>query len=175
MSAEDKEIRAVSARGDVTEEYSFDALAKGLASGTISRRKALRLVGSAILGAGVLTVIPTRHAEAITPRCSFGVGCDNRCTNTGGRDCRCVRITERTSSGRRKRRCVRPCCSARGCNSSSDCRSTEVCMHTACCGGIRGVCVTLCTEPRPNYCDTTTAQSDTTTTQQAQVWDDQAP
>jgi len=174
MSAEDKEVGAVSARGDATEEYSFDALAKGLASGTISRRKALKLVGSAILGAGVLGLFP-KPAEAITPRCSFGVGCDRRCTNTGGRDCRCVRITERTSSGRRRRRCVRPCCSNQGCSRSSDCGSGEVCMYTACCGGIHGVCVTLCTEPRPDYCDRATAQSDTTTTQQAQVWDDQAP
>jgi hypothetical protein len=38
-------------------DYSFDELAKGLASGTISRRKALRLMGSALLG-GVLASIP---------------------------------------------------------------------------------------------------------------------
>lgn len=36
---------------DVTEEYSFDELSKGLADGTISRWQALRLMGGVFLGA----------------------------------------------------------------------------------------------------------------------------
>jgi hypothetical protein len=44
-------------RGGRTEEYSFDELAKGLASGTVSRGRALKLMGGALLG-GVLAAIP---------------------------------------------------------------------------------------------------------------------
>ena len=38
-------------------ERSFDELASGLASGTLSRDKALRLMGAAVVG-GVLASIP---------------------------------------------------------------------------------------------------------------------
>ena len=140
---------------EMTEEYSFDELARGLASGTISRRKALKLVGSAILGAGVLAAIPARPAEAA--ECGSTAGCTRRCRDT--RRCRCVR----TVTG--NVRCVRPCCSRRTCNQNSDCRSTELCMTTNCCGGTgsdEGICVTTCQAPRPNYCDRTAAQSGTT-------------
>jgi hypothetical protein len=40
-----------------TENHSFDELAKGLASGNLSRRQALKLVGGALLG-GLLVSIP---------------------------------------------------------------------------------------------------------------------
>jgi hypothetical protein len=39
---------------DITEEYSFDELAKGMASGAISRGRALKLVGASFLGFGTL-------------------------------------------------------------------------------------------------------------------------
>jgi hypothetical protein len=42
---------------DHTGEHSFDELARGLASGTISRRNALRLMGAALVG-GALASIP---------------------------------------------------------------------------------------------------------------------
>lgn len=162
-------------RADVAEKHSFDELAKGLADGTISRRRALKLVGSAILGAGLLGSF-TGTAGALSPKCSNGVGCSIQCTHTGGRDCRCVRIAELTSTGTHKKRCVRPCCSNRGCNASSDCRSTEVCMYSTCCNDVKGVCVTLCTEPKPNYCSNTMTASGTTTQPASgqQVWDNSA-
>jgi len=43
--------------GEQTRERSFDELAKGLASGTLSRGKALRLMGAALLG-GALASLP---------------------------------------------------------------------------------------------------------------------
>ena len=158
-----------------TQKHSFDELAKGLADGTISRRRALKLIGTAVLGAGFLGSF-AGQAGAITPRCSNGVGCNNQCTHTGGRDCRCVRIAETTSTGTHRKKCVRPCCSNRGCNASSDCRSTEVCMFSTCCNDVRGVCVTLCTEPRPNYCSNTATASGTTTQLASgqEVWDNNA-
>jgi hypothetical protein len=36
----------------------FDEVAKGLASGTISRRRALKLTGMALLGGGLLAMFP---------------------------------------------------------------------------------------------------------------------
>ncbi len=44
-------------------EHSFDDLARGLASGTVSRRHALKLVGGALLG-GVLGAVPGVSAWA---------------------------------------------------------------------------------------------------------------
>jgi hypothetical protein len=42
---------------DHTGEHSFDELARGLVTGSVSRRKALRLMGAALLG-GALASIP---------------------------------------------------------------------------------------------------------------------
>ena len=49
-----------------TRGRSFDELASGLASGTLSRGKALRLMGAALVG-GVLASIP--RAAVAAPRC----------------------------------------------------------------------------------------------------------
>ena len=143
-------------RDGMTEEYSFDAVARGLASGTLSRRRALKLLGAAFLGGALSLVLLPDEAEARRrrrrrgPRCpSSGTGCDERCTNTT-KDCACIRTTEGA------RVCVHPCCSDRRCNSSfgSRCRTGEVCMRTNCCneGDQEGVCVKVCRGDRPEYC-----------------------
>jgi hypothetical protein len=54
-------------------ERSFDELAKGLASGEVSRRKALRLMGAALLG-GTLASVPGAAWAARTPPSGKG-GC----------------------------------------------------------------------------------------------------
>jgi hypothetical protein len=51
-------------------ESAFDALARGLASGTISRGKALRLMGAALVG-GALASIPG-VALGVVPPCPSG-------------------------------------------------------------------------------------------------------
>jgi hypothetical protein len=56
MAAEDLP-RQVHNQEDITEERSFDELARALANGSVSRRQALRLMGGALLG-GVLACIP---------------------------------------------------------------------------------------------------------------------
>jgi hypothetical protein len=56
MAAEDLPGKAPG-QEDITEEHSFDALAKGLASHSLSRRAALKWVGRAVLG-GLLAFIP---------------------------------------------------------------------------------------------------------------------
>jgi hypothetical protein len=62
-------------------DHSVDELAKGLATGTLSRRKALRLVGAALVG-GVLASIPgvawaqpQRPGGACRPQCPEGYTC----------------------------------------------------------------------------------------------------
>jgi hypothetical protein len=160
MPAKDEEVGVVSSReDDVAEEFSFDSLPKGLANGTMSRRRTLKLVGAAILGGGVLTLLPGTAMGASGANCpSSGAGCDTACKGdlARRRGCICIRTAEQT------RTCVRPCCSDRGCSSSNDCRSGEVCMRPECCGPVRGVCVPKCTADRPNYCDSSAAQSTTT-------------
>jgi hypothetical protein len=49
---------------DTTEEHSFDELARGLASGALSRRKVLKLVGIALLGGVGLSALFPSEAEA---------------------------------------------------------------------------------------------------------------
>jgi hypothetical protein len=56
-------------RESETGEYSFDELAKGVAEDTISRGKALKSVGAAILGGGLsILALPSRDAEAARRR-----------------------------------------------------------------------------------------------------------
>jgi hypothetical protein len=47
MPAEDQNREARANREDTARERSFDALAKGLAHGSVSRRQALKLLGNA--------------------------------------------------------------------------------------------------------------------------------
>jgi hypothetical protein len=123
----------------------FDELASGLASGTITRRRALKLAGAALLGVAGLGVA-AREAEA-APTCppDSRTGCVVACTNTTKR-CACIRTTEGN------RVCVNKCCSLRSCNSSSQCRRGEVCIRTGCCREGIQRCVTRCSEPIPRYC-----------------------
>lgn len=66
---------------DPTSATSFDEVAKGLASGTVSRGRALRLLGGAVLG-GLLTTIPgVAGAEKCKPlghKCATDVECCSR-------------------------------------------------------------------------------------------------
>ena len=51
-------------REDITEEYSFDTLAKGAADGTISRAKAIKLAAMALLGSALALFLPAEEAGA---------------------------------------------------------------------------------------------------------------
>jgi hypothetical protein len=124
----------------------FDELASGLSSGSISRRRALRLAGASLVSAvGLASFTSPAEAAATCPR--RGAGCETLCKNTR-KTCACIR----TVSGRR--RCVHPCCTDfRTCTSGSQCRRGEVCLKTPCCG-TEPVCVRLCSERRPRPCNT---------------------
>ena len=104
MMPEDSGNREVLTRKRTTGETSFDELAKGLASGTITRGQALKLAGAAILGTTLASLFP-RLAFAQS-------GCPEDLEPCGGG---CCDITEE-------------CCAGVVC-----CDATEECCAGVCC------------------------------------------
>ena len=94
---------------DHTGEHSIDELARGLASGSVSRRKALRLMGGVLVGTALASVpgiaLTERAAEA-ADACRRASACctcryidkttgeviDSTCSTEVGRTCRSARI-----------------------------------------------------------------------------------
>jgi hypothetical protein len=137
----------------------FDEIAKGLASGTISRRRALKLTGMALLGGGLLAMFPgVAGAQSIVPdgvevtahnnpgckgersishnSCAFN-SCGRRrdcfCATTAGGNKRCVSL--------RDERCPR----RNQCNTSRQCPGNQYCIQTGgCCPGRPNACVEPC-------------------------------
>jgi len=154
VATEDKEVRVLSTREDTTEELSFDVLAKGLASGTISRRRALKLVGAAILGGGVLTLLPGVAQGQVEVEAAQGCPEGQRAINNkrcptnscaaGQAGCRCAE----TVNG--NKRCVKfqksDCPNTDQCDSNDDCAGDEVCIKVGgCCGqSRRNLCAKAC-------------------------------
>jgi hypothetical protein len=132
-------------------DESLDEVAKGLAEGTISRGKAIKLSGAALLGSiGLLSLFPgvagaqgqCEDKPAINNRMCPGSTC-GRCPG-----CECAR----TVSGRK--RCVdlsvENCPATDECDSNRDCPGDEVCIRVAgCCGGSPN---NLCVRPCPSEC-----------------------
>ena len=119
----------------------FDELAKGMAKGTLSRGRALKLLGASVVGTLLLPFVPSVAMAA--PTCpSSGPGCRAFCRHTGGRTCVCVKLTNGNT------KCVIPVCGG-SCKRNSDCPSGWVCSTTAekraCCDRSRPVCVPKCT------------------------------
>jgi hypothetical protein len=136
-------------------EYSsFDELAKGVASGTISRSGALKMAGAAILAAVFGSSVTIDEAEAETDRVCRGKpaisnrrcpdseqsGCRERedqicqCALTVEGDKRCVDLTDED------------CPAADECDRSRDCPGSQLCIKVgACCeGSRRNLCVRPC-------------------------------
>jgi hypothetical protein len=138
----------------------FDEVAKGIASGTISRRRAIKLTGTALLGAGLLAMFPgVAGARRITPDDEVSVaghlnpGCEGeaainnrRCPSNfcGHPECFCAQ----TVGG--EKRCVNfenAVCPRRDeCDRNRDCARGEVCVKVGgCCGHRRrNDCRPLC-------------------------------
>jgi hypothetical protein len=138
-------------------ERSFDELASGLASGTLSRGKALRLLGAALVG-GALAFTP-KVAEALhkcdsTEDCRSGICCDGTCcgvlTGEGGPGCfpaskrcgkgRVLTFCENTVESGNRSVCLAACFLNEPCFTSADCDSGEVCAQLE--GG--NSCVSRC-------------------------------
>jgi hypothetical protein len=139
----------------------FDEVAMGLASGTISRRRALKLACTALLGGGLLAMFPgVAGAQSIVPddevsaasretrRCERGAAINNQICpgHKCGRRRGCFCAT--TVSG--ATRCVNlrnaQCPERDECDRNSDCPRGEVCLRVGgCCGHpARNDCRPLC-------------------------------
>jgi hypothetical protein len=126
----------------------FDQAAKGLAEGTISRGRALKLAGSALLGGGLLALSPgvagaQVSVEAVCegkPAISNKACPSSRCGDPSS-SCFCAK----TVSGAKK--CVNlenaQCPPQDQCDRNRDCATGEVCIQV---GGCE------CGHPRRNLC-----------------------
>jgi hypothetical protein len=155
VSSEDAEARKYSPQEQTVGISPLDEVAKGLAQGTISRGRALRLVGAGLVSTVLGSIVGSGIAEA-APRCpNSGPGCDAQCRDTGGGTCICVKLANGNT------RCVVPFCGGASCKRNSDCPSGWVCSRTAarCCDrSSRYICVPKCTTSSSAG---TAAQSDT--------------
>jgi hypothetical protein len=112
----DNYAREVPDRKGTTGNNSFDALAKGMASGNITRVQALKLLGVAILSAmPSLSFFPTRA--------SAQEGCDPDQVLCGS-----------------------DCCDPANCCSGTCCGPTEECCGATCCGPTEECCSGTCCE-----------------------------
>ena len=117
-------------------ELSLDELAKGLATGTISRGKAIRWMGGALVGAALASVPGVAWAN---DRCSEGqTRCGERCVTLQTNERHCGSCRNRCAS-------TQTCCggryvnlkrSERHCGScSNSCAEGEECVEGKCRGG----------------------------------------
>jgi hypothetical protein len=140
----------------------LDEVARGLAAGTISRGRAIKLGGAALLGSmGLFTLFEGRarahevtvqagsckHKPALSNKLcgthSCGV-CDScSCARAVGGRKRCVDITPLVAGG---------CPGSDQCERNSDCPGNEYCIQVgACCGGPRNFCLPRCPK-NPDNC-----------------------
>jgi hypothetical protein len=135
-------------RSPLVQEAPFDQLAKGVATGDLSRRRALRLAAGALLGAtGIASLAAPAAATHRRRGCRDKPAISNRrcppgtlCHDTVGGECHCARTTEGD------KRCVdfteKLCPRRDECDRSRDCRDDEVCVEVGAC----------CINPRRNVC-----------------------
>jgi hypothetical protein len=144
-----------------TRESSFDDLAKGMASGTLSRRKALRMLGAALVG-GTLASIPG-VALAANPCPSPRIKCRGQCCAEG--------VTTCQGTGKNKTCGPVPCqtgltlCSGQCVDTATDATNCGSC-GIACNQGqscVNGACVTNCTAGQTR-CGTTCVDLQTSVT-----------
>lgn len=130
-------------------ERSFDELARGLANGSVSRRQALRLVGSALVGAALASVPGVAWAA-----CPEGqTRCGDRCVNlkTNERHCGSCRNRCRSTQTCCGGRCVNLQRNEYHCGScfnrcAGEGEQEDECVAGVCQGGQPGECTpgTLC-------------------------------
>jgi Stigma-specific protein, Stig1 len=115
---------------------SFDELARALASGILSRGKALRLMGGLLVG-GTLGSIP--GVAWANDRCSEGqTRCGDRCVNLKTNERHCGSCRSRCASNQTccKGRCVNLQISERDCGRCSNrCAEGQECVRGLCQGG----------------------------------------
>ncbi|MGH3086147.1 MAG: hypothetical protein ACRDSJ_02365 [Rubrobacteraceae bacterium] len=130
------------------EKFSFDELSRGMAEGTISRGKAMKLAGGALLGAALLP-FASSEAQAKKKRkkvCKNPFNCEtgqfSNCQ--GDENCVCLK----TAKGAKKKNfCLdaltedlpATCEEIPSCSEQKDCPNGTICVVDTCCPG--GVCI----------------------------------
>jgi Stigma-specific protein, Stig1 len=130
----------------VREESFFDELARGLADGSVTRAKAIRLMGGALVGAALASVPGVAWAN---DRCSEGqTRCGDRCVNLQTNERHCGSCRNRCASTQTccGGRCVNLKRSERHCGSCSNrCAEGQECVEGVCSGG-EPICTPSCPE-----------------------------
>src|SRR5215217_2891530 len=120
-----------------TTNRSFDELARALANGSLSRGKALRLMGGLLLGSALASVPGVAWAD--DDRCPEGqTRCGERCVNLKTNERHCGSCSNRCASNQTccKGRCVNTQRNERHCGSCGKrCDEGEQCVSGVCQGG----------------------------------------
>jgi hypothetical protein len=143
MSVEENGTGRLPSREDSTAQHSFDDLARGLASGALSRRRALRLLGGALVGSmmasfpGVAKARGTEGNGDNDKRCldRRKTRCNGKCVNLQKSEKHCGRCGKRCRSDQTccKGHCVNLQKSEKHCGScGKHCRSTQTCCKGHC-------------------------------------------
>jgi hypothetical protein len=120
-----------------TTNRSFDELARALANGSVSRRRALRLMGGLLVGSALGSIPGVAWAD--DDRCSEGqTRCGDRCVNLQRNERHCGSCSNRCRSTQTccKGRCVNLQRNERHCGSCFNrCAEGEECVDGVCGGG----------------------------------------
>src|SRR5215208_2175543 len=122
-----------------TQERSLDQLARALASGSLSRGKALRLMGGLLLG-GTLGSLPGVAWANDDDRCPEGqTRCGERCVNLKRNERHCGSCFNRCRS-------TQTCCNGNCVNLQRNERHCGSCFHRCAAGEecVEGVCTSPC-------------------------------
>ncbi len=122
---------------DITEEHSLDELAKGLADGTMSRSRALKLAAGALLGGTLLALFPGPASAEIEGNVGGG---------GGGRRRRRRRRRRRGSGGSGG-------IGGGGCPPDTTLVNGECCPNERACGGVCCAPGQGCLPGDPPFCD----------------------
>lgn len=135
----------------LAEKHTFDELTRGVADGTISRSRALKLAGAALLGAAL---IPFSAAPAEAGRrdpCKGKPAISNNscrgeraiCRQREDQVCVCAKIVD---GGKSCVEITKDCPTTDECDRNSDCPGSQLCVELgACCeGSPRNACLRPC-------------------------------
>ena len=169
MSAEDLPY---SEQGDITEEHSFDELARGMAEGTISRGRALKLVAAALVNFGSLGLLggvaEARHRRRCGPKsCPKGCCVNGKChvhdpqfCGSGGGLCTTCPTGDICFSGKCGTQSVKTCkysskkktCSKSNCANGFGCLRTTEGDRICPCTEFSSSCTSSSQCPENQYC-----------------------